>query len=92
MSRDTETDHIQPYSNDPIPVKGKDGWYRDPHSNAIVNCNKSEYNDYMNAYKRRQKKDEKFEALQDDVDGLKSDLGEIKNLLKTLIQGEPDAR
>ena len=46
----------------------------------------------MNAYKRRQKKDEKFEALQDDVDGLKSDLGEIKNLLKTLIQGEPDAR
>jgi|TARA_B100002019_G_scaffold27435_1_gene21324 hypothetical protein len=92
MSRDKETDHIEPFSPDLIPVKGKDGWYRDPESNAVVNCNKTEYDEYMAAYNRRAKKDEKFEALQNDVDGLKSDLSDIKNLLKTLIQGEPDAR
>jgi hypothetical protein len=82
------TDHIKPYSPDLIPVKGRDGWYRDPSSNAIVNCNKTQYEEYMSAYRKRQKKDEKFEALQGDVDGLKSDLSEIKTLLKSLIKGE----
>ena len=47
MSRDKETDHIEPFSPDLIPVKGKDGWYRDPESNAVVNCNKTEYDEYM---------------------------------------------
>ena len=30
-----------------IPVEGKDGWYRDPQTNAIVNTNQSEYDKYM---------------------------------------------
>ena len=38
------------------------------------------------------KRTRSLRTLQNDVDGLKSDLGDIKNLLKTLIQGEPDAR
>ena len=83
-----KTDHIEPYRPDLIPVEGKDGWFRDPESNAIVNCNKTQYDDYMAAYRKRQKKDEKFEALQSDVDGLKSDLSEIKSLLKSLVKGD----
>ena len=51
-SPDKSTDHIEPYSPDLIPVKGKDGWYRDPESNAVVNCNKTEYDDYMAAYNK----------------------------------------
>lgn len=81
-------DHIEPYSKDLIPVEGRDGWFRDPTSNAIVNCNKTQYDEYMAAYRKRQKKDEKFEALQSDVDGLKSDLSEIKSLLKSLVKGD----
>ena len=66
-------------------MKGKDGWYRDPESNAVVNCNKTEYDDYMAAYNKRMAKDAKFEALQTDVDAVKLDLNEIKSLLKQII-------
>ena len=55
-SPDKSTDHIEPYSPDLIPVKGKDGWYRDPESNAVVNCNKTEYDDYMAAYNKRKQR------------------------------------
>jgi hypothetical protein len=84
-SPEKSTDHIEPYSKDLIPVKGKDGWYRDPDSNAVVNCNKTEYDDYMAAYNKRKQKDAKFEALQTDVDAVKLDLNEIKSLLKQII-------
>ena len=84
-SPEKSTDHIEPYSKDLIPVKGKDGWYRDPNSNAVVNCNKTEYDDYMAAYNKRKQKDAKFEALQTDVDAVKLDLNEIKSLLKQII-------
>ena len=84
-SPEKSTDHIEPYSPDLIPVKGKDGWYRDPDSNAVVNCNKTEYDDYMAAYNKRKQKDAKFEALQTDVDAVKLDLNEIKSLLKLII-------
>ena len=84
-SPEKSTDHIEPYSQDLIPVKGKDGWYRDPESNAVVNCNKTEYDDYMAAYNKRKQKDAKFEALHTDVDAVKVDLNEIKSLLKQII-------
>jgi len=76
------------FHKDLIPVKGRDGWYRDPYSNAIVNCNVDEYEEYMAAYRRRQNKDQKFETLQTEVSELKSDIGEIKDLLKSLLKGE----
>jgi hypothetical protein len=84
-SPDKSTDHIEPYSPDLVPVKGKDGWYRDPDSNAVVNCNKTEYDDYMTAYNKRKAKEESFKALQTDVDAVKLDLSEIKSLLKQII-------
>ena len=84
-SPEKSTDHIEPYSPDLVPVKGKDGWYRDPESNAVVNCNKTEYDDYMTAYNKRMAKERKFEALQTDVDAVKLDLNEIKSLLKQII-------
>jgi hypothetical protein len=88
MSSSKPQDHIEPYSRDLIPVEGKDGWFRDPYSNAIVNCNKTQYDEYMAAYRKRQRKDEKFESLQNEVSELKSDLSEIKSLLKSLVKGE----
>ena len=74
-----------------IPVEGREGWFRDPDSNAIVNCNQSEYDNYMAAYRRRETKEKKMTTLQDEVSELKSDIGEIKNLLKSLLQGDNNA-
>ena len=44
---------------DLIPVEGHDGWYRDPSSNAIVNCDTNAYEDYMAKYNARQRKKDK---------------------------------
>jgi len=82
------TDKINIFKPNLIPVEGREGWFRDPDTNAIVNCNDTEYDNYMASYERRQKKDSKLESLQDDVNTLKSDLGEIKDLLKLLTKGE----
>ena len=75
-------------NNDLIPVEGHDGWFRDPTSNAIVNCDKSAYEDYMAKYNARQKKKEKENTLQNDVDALKSDVSDIKDLLQLLLKKE----
>jgi len=75
-------------NKDLIPVEGHDGWYRDPNSMAIVNCDKSAYEDYMAKYNARQKKKENEQALQSDVDTLKSDVSDIKQLLQLLLKKE----
>lgn len=71
-----------------IPVDGKEGWYRDPKSNAILNANFDEYDKYMAAYNRRQMERQKQLSLQDEVSELKSDMNAIKALLLTLVQNQ----
>ena len=78
-------DNIQPFKEDLIPVDGKEGWYRDPDSNAIVNCNQTQYEQYMASYAQREKQQEKFDTLQSEVSELKSDISDIKELLKLAI-------
>ena len=74
---------------DMIPVEGHDGWYRDPSSNAIVNANQSDYDKYMASYNRRRQKDKTDkETLQKEVSQLKSEMGDIKALLLTLVQNQ----
>ena len=48
---------------------------------------KSEYEKYMAAYKADPEK-KKIETLQTDVSELKSELGDIKDLLLTLVQNQ----
>ena len=71
-----------------IPVEGKEGWFRDPSSNAIVNGNQSDYDKYMASYNRRQKEKLEKDALQKEVSQLKSEMGDIKSLLLTLVQNQ----
>jgi hypothetical protein len=71
-----------------IPVEGKEGWFRDPSSNAIVNGNKSDYDKYMASYNRRQKEKLEKDTLQKEVSQLKSEMGDIKSLLLTLVQNQ----
>lgn len=71
-----------------IPVDGKEGWYRDPSSNAIINANLSEYDKYMASYNKRQKEEMDKKALQKEVSDLKSDMSAIKALLLTLVKNQ----
>ena len=79
-------DHIQVFKPDLIPVDNRDGWYRDPASNAVVNCNKSQYDQYMASYNKREKKEKQFTTLQNDVDVLKSDISDMKSMLLQLVE------
>tara|TARA_B100001996_G_scaffold25122_1_gene19395 strand:- start:234 stop:503 length:270 start_codon:yes stop_codon:yes gene_type:complete len=81
-------DHIQTFKPDLVPVDNKDGWFRDPDSNAVVNCNKTQYEQYMASYNKRRKKEEQFTSLQTDVDLLKSDISDMKSMLLLLVENK----
>lgn len=79
-------DHIQKFKSDLIPVENREGWFRDPESHAIVNCNKSQYDQYMASYNKREKKEKAFTTLQKEVSGLKSDISDMKSMLLQLVE------
>jgi len=64
-----------------IPVEGHKGLYRDEKSNAIVNCNDYEYQEYLRV--KNSSLDEKTE-----IQNLKTELTEIKLLLAKLLENK----
>jgi|TARA_B100000965_G_scaffold213736_2_gene178599 hypothetical protein len=60
-----------------IPVEGHKNLYRDEKSGAIINCDSLGYSQYKQ--RRNQKKIER-----DEIDSMKRDIEEIKNLLKQI--------
>ena len=79
-------DHIQVFKPDLIPVENREGWFRDPESHAVVNCNKSQYDQYMASYNKRENKEKAFTTLQKEVSGLKSDISDMKSMLLQLVE------
>jgi len=69
-----------------IPVEGKSGFYRDPESTAVINCDKKAYSDYMKRKKITKAKSNELNKMKEDLDNVKGELGEIKGLLSTLVQ------
>lgn len=67
-----------------IPVKDAEHWFRDSNSGSIQCSDSSTYDKYMRAYHAGQQKKMEFNTLQKEVSELKSDMDEIKSLLKTL--------
>jgi len=61
-----------------IPIEGFPNLFRDENSGAIVNCDTIEYQNYSKMKQNRLK--EKRE-----IENLKSEVSEIKNLLMELI-------
>jgi len=70
-----------------IKVKGYDYLIRDPRTNAIINTNKSEYNQYITQRNSKEEEEQKIQTLEFDVANIKNDLNEIKSLLRSLVNG-----
>ena len=68
------------------PVKDHQNWFRDSQSGSFDCADESTYDKYMKAYQAEKKAKQDFSALQNEVNGLKSDMSEIKSLLLTLVQ------
>jgi hypothetical protein len=69
-----------PEYEDLIPVEGHQNLYRDRNTGSIVNTDKSNYDRYMKT--KRLKQNERRE-----LDTIKSDIEEIKSLLRELTNG-----
>ena len=65
-------------------VEAQDSLVRDMSSNAIVNNNKSDYENFLRISEQKYKEKKEFEKLKNDVNGIKDDLDEIKSLLKSM--------
>ena len=70
-----------------IKVKDNENLVRDTQSNCIINRNKAEYDEYLARRKSKQSEKNKVENLEKDLSIMKSELDEIKNLLRSLVNG-----
>ena len=68
------------------PVEGSSGLYRDSESTAIINRDKKAYLAYMKRKKDAESKNVELDQMKEDLDNVKGELGEIKDLLSTLVQ------
>ena len=72
---------------DYIKVKNHDNLIRDSKSNFIINTNKSEYDEYIARRKQKQNEKNKVENLERDISTLRNEITEIKDLLRSLVNG-----
>lgn len=72
---------------DYIKVKDHSNLKRDPRTNSIINTNMSEYQEYVSKRSKKDEENQKLQNLESDVANMKGDLDEIKNLLRSLVNG-----
>lgn len=63
-----------------IPVEGHSNLFRDRNTGAILNKDKSSYQNYMRLKEIKQKE-------KNEINEMKKDIDEIKSLLKEIING-----
>ena len=68
-------------------VKGHPNLIRDENSNAILNTNSSEYDNYLSLRAKRKHGSERIDNMENDLKDLKDDINEIKTLLRALSNG-----
>ena len=69
-----------------LKVEGHSSLVRDTYSNGIINTNVSEYQIYMQRVKRREKAGDQIRNAVKEINTLKSELREIKSLLKEIVK------
>ena len=68
-----------------IEVEGYDGLVRDQSTNAIVNGNVSEYQNYLQMKSKKNEENLRVLDMEEDLTKLKSDIEELKQLLRSLV-------
>jgi len=69
-----------------LKVQGYSNLERDTNSNAIVNTNASEYQIYMKRIRAREKQGDEIRNAVKEINNLKAELREIKNLIKEVVK------
>ena len=68
-------------------MEGHKDLARDPETNAIINVNSLEYSQYLSTRDVKSEKNQKVQTMEEDLANVKSELNEIKSLLKELLHG-----
>lgn len=71
-----------------VKIENSDGLVRDLSSGAIINTNRTEYENYLQRKNASEKLKSQLEQNSDDIQQLKTDMSEIKHLLVALINKE----
>ena len=72
--------------DDSAKVEGHTHLVRDTYSNGIINTNVNDYQIYMQRIKSREKQGDQIRNAVKEINTLKSELREIKNLIKELVK------
>jgi hypothetical protein len=67
-------------------VEGRPDLVRDPTSGAIVNTNRSAYEQAVAAAKKAKEKNDKLDSAIEDINNLKEELTDIKSMLSQILQ------
>jgi|TARA_R100001163_G_C4881635_1_gene78674 glutamyl-tRNA reductase len=70
-----------------IKVKDNEHLIKNTKSNFIVNTNKSEYDEYIARRKLKQSEKQKVENIERDISTLRNEITEIKDMLRSLVNG-----
>jgi hypothetical protein len=68
-----------------VKVEGHDNLVRDVRSKAIINTNTTEYQLYMSRIRARERQGDAIRNTVKEINDLKKDIYEIKNLLKEVL-------
>ena len=69
-------------------IEGHADLARDPGTNAIVNVNALDYRHYTVSRNAKKSRNERVDSMEQDLASLKGEIGEIKSLLKELVNGK----
>lgn len=68
-----------------VKVENHNNLVRDIRSNAIINTDKKGYDHYKSLKKNKSLEKQRIDQIESDLSSLKSDIDEIKDLLKALL-------
>jgi hypothetical protein len=68
-----------------LKVIGHDGLVRDPSSGAIINTNKTEYEEYMARMKEAEQRENAISQHTVEINNIKNELQDIKSLILQLL-------
>ena len=74
------------YNMSLIKIENFENLVKDTRSSAIVNTSKSEFELYMKRRQERNKNGDKLRNACKEINNLKSELREIKNLIKEIVK------
>lgn len=74
------------YDNRYKPIEGKPHLVKDLETNALINTDEDAYNEYIETYRKAYNEKQKLNKIESEVESIKNDLNEIKQLLISINQ------